>query len=549
VTPGGLGRWLRTLRHLRPRQAAAQLRTRLGRGVVPCDVPGPPPRLGVAGALAPFLPGAEHARCDGWRRFRLLNREVEFRDRVDWDFAGEGPLWAYHLHQFEYARRPAASPRALAALLGDWIARHPSGIGWDPHPLSLRILSWSKLLLTPGALALPGPERAAVEASLARQVETLSRHLELHLGANHLFTNLLAVVWGGLLFSGRCADAWLAREGQLRRELAEQIGADGAHFERSPMYHALLLEQVLDLLNLARAAETRPAPRLVEALQDVSARMLGALEVWTHPDGEIALMADSAFGIAHPPRFLAAYASALGVEARPPARAGVLDAGGYVRLAAGPWSLLASVAGPSPPHQPGHSHCDALSIELCVGRERVVTDTGVAEYIPGALRDAARATRSHSTLQVDGCEQAEVWAAHRVGGRPAVTLERVEPGRRAEARCAGWSTPDTVHRRSFQVTGEAVELVDRLEGRARPVQLRLLLAPGLEPRLDAAGRVVQLRLASGRGLRMALPGTGALRWRVERAPYFPEFGRQLERAALVGEGESFREGSWRLELT
>ena len=35
-----------------------------------------------------------------------------------------------------------------------WIDRHTSGAGWDPHPISLRTLAWTKLLLTQGALAL-----------------------------------------------------------------------------------------------------------------------------------------------------------------------------------------------------------------------------------------------------------------------------------------------------------------------------------------------------------------------------------------------------------
>jgi len=37
----------------------------------------------------------------------------------------------------------------------------------------------------------------------------------------------------------------------LARELREQILPDGGHFERSPMYHAILLKDVLDLLHLA----------------------------------------------------------------------------------------------------------------------------------------------------------------------------------------------------------------------------------------------------------------------------------------------------------
>ena len=46
---------------------------------------------------------------------------------------------------------------------------------------------------------------------------------------------------------------------ELRAELAEQVGADGAHFERSAMYHGQVLERVLDLLNVAGERRGRPA--------------------------------------------------------------------------------------------------------------------------------------------------------------------------------------------------------------------------------------------------------------------------------------------------
>ena len=36
----------------------------------------------------------------------------------------------------------------------------------------------------------------------------------------------------------------------LRRELPEQFLHDGGHFERSPMYHALLTHGLLDLVNV-----------------------------------------------------------------------------------------------------------------------------------------------------------------------------------------------------------------------------------------------------------------------------------------------------------
>jgi uncharacterized heparinase superfamily protein len=268
--------------------------------------------------------------------------------------------------------------------------------------------------------------------------------------------------------------------------------------------------------------------------------MLGALAVWTHPDGEIALFGDAAFDIAPHPAELGDYGARLGVPALAPPVSGVLGRAGFVRLAAGPFTLIASVAGPLPAYQPGHAHCDALAFELSVGRERVVTDTGVFEYVPGPRRDASRTTRSHATLEIDGREQAEVWASHRVGGRPSVRLGAVAPGRSAEASCSGWATPDVVHNRRFEVSDDAVRIVDRLDGREARVEAHLPLAPRVDVALE--GGCARLRLPSGTRVDLALPG--GLAWRVERGPYFPRFGVEEERPVLRGHAPAWRGGVW-----
>lgn len=533
MTRASLGRWLRTVRHLRARQVAGQIRLRLRGTAAPAPRAGPAPTLAFATPATPFLPAPPHAFSDGARRFRLRGREVAFTERIDWDVTSEGPLWAYDLHSFGWARHACLDPGARRALLLDWIARHPYGIGWSPHPTSLRAIAWLVLLLTPHALDLGSAARDEILASLGAQIDVLADHLETHLLANHYLSNLLSVTLCGVALEGVGAAGWLAHERRLRAELSEQILADGLHIERSPMYHACLLENVLDGVNLVRAKPERASDALADALCDAAARMLGALSVVTHPDGEIALFADSAFGIAHRPARLADYAARLGITARPPLREGILDCGGYVRLARGPFVLLASTAGPRPTYQPGHAHCDALAFELSVGDQRVVTDTGVFEYIPGPLRDLSRATRSHATLEVGGREQAEVWAAHRIGGRPLVALDEAVPGERAAAHCAGWATPDTRHCRVWELADDAVIVTDRLEGRARAARLTLPLAPGIEARID--GSCARLRVPGGGWLRVELAGGPALR--AERAPYFPEFGRRIERAVLVAEAD------------
>lgn len=537
--PGAIGRVLRTLRHLRPRQAYGQLRRRLVGPVAPRRAGGSEPRLAVRSAVASFLPPAAHAATSSAREVRLLERSAVFAGPPDWDHAFHGPLWQFHLHYHEWVRSAALAPEERLALLLDWVGRHRRGVGWGPAPTSLRAFQWAKLLLDERALPRDAAQEATLVRSLADQLATLARAREYDLGANHYLFNLLALVLGGVLIEGAESERWLGFEAALRREIVEQVDRDGAHYERSPMYHALVLEALLDLLNVGSAAGARLGAATRDALRDAASRMRGALALWTHPDGEIALFGDSAFGVAAGPSALSRYAETLGVPARGPRSAGLLAEAGFVRREAGPFVLIASVAGPQPAYQPGHAHCDALAFELSAFGERVVTDTGVCEYVPGRLRDVSRATRSHATLEVEAREQAELWAAHRVGGRPDVRLTWLGAGG-FEATCAGWATPHFVHRRRFDLDAGGLSFVDSVDEGAPSVLASLPLAPGVGVRLD--GRVAWLETRGGRRFRVDLPG--GLVWAAEPTPYLPAFGRTEERLSLRGRGALAGPARW-----
>ncbi|MEN8181208.1 MAG: hypothetical protein ABFS46_01590, partial [Myxococcota bacterium] len=212
MRPRSVGRFLRTVGHLRARQISGQLRQRLFPPGASSREPPRPPNLVATRPEVDFLPAPPHARVEPPAVFRLLHREVDFGERVDWDFRGEGPLWAYHLHQFDYLRDPSLSAGPRTELVLDWIARHRRGVGWDPHPTSLRLLSWTKLLLGEGRLVTDAGARARVRTSIARQAAHLAGRLETHLLANHYLSNLLALAVVATAFEGAglAAEPWEA---------------------------------------------------------------------------------------------------------------------------------------------------------------------------------------------------------------------------------------------------------------------------------------------------------------------------------------------------
>ena len=191
---------------------------------------------------------------------------------------------------------------------------------------------------------------------------------------------------------------------------------DGGHYERSPVYHRVVLR---DLLEVAAAADVPGLPGAIE-------RMRGFAAGLDRPDGAPALFNDGGLDLA-PALDLPAAGDGLAVFA---------DTGYAVLRTPRLW-LAFDCGQPSPPYLPAHAHADALSFQLWVDGSPVVVDPGTFTYEPGAQRDWFRGTRAHSTVAVDG-DQFELWGAFRSGPLPRVELlEASEGGCRSRDRTHG----------------------------------------------------------------------------------------------------------------
>ena len=87
-----------------------------------------------------------------------------------------------------------------------------------------------------------------VNNEIYRQYRYLQRHCETHLLGNHFFENLKALIIASFYFQD---DKRCSRYAQkLKKQANEQIQPDGTHFELSPMYHKIILEDLLRLNRL-----------------------------------------------------------------------------------------------------------------------------------------------------------------------------------------------------------------------------------------------------------------------------------------------------------
>jgi len=475
--------------------------------------------------------------------FCFLNHTEELKlGDINWVSCYHDRLWLYNLNYFDYLTdlgvlfsktRNAEVLMTARSLIEDWIAKNPPStpLSWDPYPTSMRVRNWVRAyFLFEGA---PGSTFwDSFLSSLYSQVRFLAHNLEYDLEGNHLLEGYLSILVGLYFFQERKAKKWRQwATRMLDRELTVQLLQDGGHFERSPMYHSVLLEHLLDCLRLLPAGSTASS-----AIQDACERMLSFLQRVRCKDGEIPLFGDSAFGIASSPARILQYASAIMGEklnsvATPPMEHVAiqsLEGSGFYRISTPYAEMTINGAGISSQRQPGHAHCDIFSYELCVGDKRMIVDTGVYTYYADSqLRQYSRSTKAHNTLSVDGHEQHEIWGNFRVGRRARVlesSLQKVDACIQFTGVHDGFSflAGAPLHQRWIRLLGESFfVIIDSIAGGSKHVAESFV---HLHPEVSVDASCLTFSWGD-EGIRLIpVEGTKA---ETEEGWYFPEFGKQI----------------------
>jgi len=542
--------YARTAMGLRPRQLVHLVEARLrGRRA------GPAPRIAAtldpvrfdrfASQLVAAGPG------DGAGRIARAERLVEGRlsllgverelATLEWSGAPVSPLWTYHLHYLDWAvdlawafRLTGRAPvlDRLLELLDRWDAatRSAPGRAWESYPHATRTLNVGVLLAVVGD-ALPSDRRGRLIDALAGYAAVAEGGLERHLEGNHLWRDIAAWVVATQLLAGtewtvgrRRALAWWERVRQ------DQLLADGGHEERSPLYHALALQDVAFTLLVLPEGEVR---RRVHA---DAARMLPAWQALVRPDGRVHHFNDSAPRDDFEPAFLAALLGVLGFPVLPEDGAFELPETGYagMRDRRGGERLIVDHGVPAPRHQPGHLHCDLLSFEYDLEGAPFVVNAGVSGYEGDPFRAYWRGTASHNTVQVGDRDQSELWGVFRVARMARALAHESGVDGRGRWSFRGAMSPyapaGVEHERTITWHPGALEVVDLVSGGAGE-GCRVVLQFAHDVELHPAG---PFRFEAVRGATRAYvswDGVGAVT--IHRGESDPPRGWQVERFGEV----------------
>lgn len=345
-------------------------------------------------------------------KVRLLNRMIPL------DYSKECidkllPLYQFNLLYFEYAIAWGATykktgNKVYAERFQSYFKRYlAEDLPYYSYVCSLQI---PNLIITLELFgdALKKDFIKLIYKEIYRQYQYIEHHLELHLLGNHYFENLKALVITSYLFGEdkKCKRYYSL----LEKELQRQILPDGMHFELSPMYHKIILEDILRLKKLPYVEGIIDTNTLNPIVKKMGVAML------TLEDGfsRTPLFNDSGDNVAK-------MKDSLIIEVEKACqsrleRKNSLPEAGYYRLQENDILVLFDAGKIGPEYMPGHGHCDCLSYELVYKGELVIVNAGTYQY-QGDERAYYRSTRAHNTLQILGEEQSEVWGEHRVARR------------------------------------------------------------------------------------------------------------------------------------
>lgn len=349
-------------------------------------------------------------KTDSGYRVTVLNLSKTYENQVEWTDDSYGQLWNYHLQYADFLKQDNLSISERENLmfdLYDWLS---SGkLKPEPYPSSLRIMNLVRFLSeNHGRL---NQEKELIDR-LYSELHFLEKRLEYHLLGNHLMENAFALLMGGTYFQ---SDQWINRAKQIFSEqIPEQILSDGGHFERSPMYHLIMLFRFLEALYFLPQKS-----KLHSLFFDTSKKMLGWIDEMSFQNGDVAHFNDSTDDQSYSKKQIIEMAEECGISEYPTSP---LNDSGYRRFERETFELLVDACGIKPDNQPGHAHADSLSFILYFREKPIIVDPGVSTYEANARRDWERSTLAHNNVTYQQQNTADVWGKFRVASRPVVKI-------------------------------------------------------------------------------------------------------------------------------
>lgn len=357
----------------------------------------------------------------------FLHCTRKFKWNGNWEVQDCTALWNFNLHYFEYLHvfakafedtKEECYLSEIKKAIRGWIQNNPKkngGPGWSSYTISLRITNWLSCYANLwDELNADDAFIQEMVSSVGEQYRYLACHLEKDILGNHYFEDLKAMILCSMFFGDVKTRCKVLKE--FKKECKEQILSDGMHFELSPMYHKIILEDVLRIAWVLRSAgePDLEIESYIKPMLDVAYSFENGLD-------RVPLFNDGGNNVTKGLQaLLETGRNYFGVK--PDYKCKFPDAGYYL-FHEGEWKLIVDAGKPGSEYIPGHAHCDAMSFELFYQGHPVFMNSGTYAY-QCEERAFFRSTQAHNTVKAADTEQSQCWGAFRLARRAKVEVLR-----------------------------------------------------------------------------------------------------------------------------
>ena len=453
-------------------------------------------------------------------------------------------MWSYNCNYLDFINEQTNFDKTQ--YIHAWIENTSieDGISFDPYPTSLRIVNLIKWCLSNENYD------EKILNSIYFQTIVLSQNIEWHLLANHIISNLKALIFAGYFFDNDQSKSWLIDgKKNLLEQLDEQILDDGAHCELSPMYHNIIVSDLLDLVQINNLSKTKNDQGFDIALNRKINSMLNWSNNMTHPDNEIAFFNDSTFSIC--PRFdeLKEYKNCITKEQFQEETKNIsyMSDSGYISLQTDLGKMIIDVGNIGIDYNPGHAHADSLSFELSINSKRFFVNSGTSTYSRSKLINFQRSTKSHNTIEVNQTNSSDVWDIFRVGARAKnINTKLINKDNKIIIKSShnGYKNfiGGSIHQRIWEIEKNKLSIKDKLLGENASGMSRLYLHPDVEIK-SVNEYQIKLMHSDGNPILIDIPDSKFI---LKDSNYYCEFGLAVSNKCIEIE---LKNNSCRLSLT
>jgi len=388
-------------------------------------------------------------------------------------------------------------------LISLWIDTHGSRWGknaWYPSVVGSRLSNWidQRDFLAAGA----NPSFLKKLDGSIYQHNRFLRHLRLLLPAG--FSKIIALKGLILAALSNRKHRYLIRLCRhLDREIATQILGDGGHTSRNPVIGVELLQHLIDI----RAALKHSNEEVSKYLQNAIDKIAPMVRFFRHGDGGLALFNGSNEGEGWLIDVILTRSEARG---KPFASTPL---SGFERMGNNRTLLIMDVGNPAGIGFDEQAHSGALSIEMSVGKERIITNCGAYIGAADSWAEVQRTTAAHSTVTLENLNSAELISGGGIGIRPeSVDSERREADGNIwiNASLVGYGGHKKItHSRRIYISANGGDIrgEDTITGgNSQKFVARFHLHPSVQSSLVRQASSVLLRTPSGSGWRFKLSG-------------------------------------------